>query len=117
MDKKNKNNVSDQEVRVSKKTLLLTMLMLLVLVVLVVGVTYQVYMYSGSNETLINKIIGREPIIDNNTNTNTGTNTNTNTNTNNWWWPFTPSNPTTPDDGKVTITYNETVNIIDILDG
>ena len=118
MDKKDKNNVSDQEVRVSKKTLLLTMLMLLVLVVLVVGVTYQVYMYSGSNETLINKIIGREPIIDNNTNTNTETNTNTNTNTNrntnNWWWPFTPSNPTTPDDGKVTITYNETDNFITI---
>ena len=112
MDKKNKNNVSDQdEVRVSKKTLLLTMLMLLVLVVLVVGVTYQVYMYSGSNETLINKIIGREPVVDNTTD-----NTNTTTNTNNWWpfWPFTPSDPTTPDDGKVTIIYNETDNYITI---
>ncbi len=54
---KEKNKDSNE---VSKKSLLLMILLIFILVVLVIGVSYQVYLYTESGTSVINKIFGGE---------------------------------------------------------
>lgn len=48
---------------VSKKALILIILLIFILVVLVIGVSYQVYLYTDSGTSVINKIFGGEEDI------------------------------------------------------
>lgn len=56
-DKETKNN------NVNKKSLILIILLIFILVVLVIGVSYQVYLYTDSGSSVINKIFGGEDNI------------------------------------------------------
>ena len=121
MKKNNKNN----EEQVNKKGLVAIVVGLLILVILVVGVTYQVYLYRETGDSIINRIMGREPINNNDNNGNNNANpnnenrnTNTNTNTNrverHWWdWiiPWNNNDEKIPEDisdvGTITMVYTE----------
>lgn len=59
MEKDKEKNNND----VSKKTLILIVLLIFILVVLVIGVSYQVYLYTDSGTSVINKIFGGEADI------------------------------------------------------
>lgn len=67
----NKNNgvgSVEKEEKVNKKRLFLLLFLLFLLVIFVIGVSYQVYLYTDSGTSIINKIFGgEEDIFKNNT--------------------------------------------------